>query len=429
MFENETVEFKEKLNERLEREVVAFLNTPHGGSIYIGIADDGTVVGVDGIDSKQKEIKDRIKNNISPSTLGLFELATPVIDERTCIQIIVSGGNQRPYFIRKNGMSPEGCFFRVGSSTEKMTEGMIMDLFQKRTKETLVSKISPTQKLSFNYLKEQYEDKGYEIGDNFLFQLELYTEEKEYNYLAYLLSDQNSLQFQYARYSGDDVFDLVEHKSFSNQSILKTTVEILDYLQNRNTVFSQITSTGRMDRKKFNNIAMRELVVNAIVHNNYFSNGLPSFEEFSNRFEISSFGGLPDGFSQEDFLNGYSLPVNPELIRVFRDLGLAERLGTGIRRVLKFYPKEIFRFSTNFLRVNVPFERPIPTYAQMREESDSPLVELLKENPRITRSEASRILEVSESSIYRELKELEGKGEIRREGSKKTGSWVVRKRK
>ena len=95
--------------------------------------------------------------------------------------------------------------------------------------------------------------------------------------------------------------------------------------------------------------------------------------------EISSFGGLPEGFSREDFLNGYSLPVNPELIRVFRDLGLAERLGTGIRRVLKFYPKEIFRFSANFLRVNVPFERPIPSYSQTGNKPKPSLYELLKE--------------------------------------------------
>ena len=223
MFENEMIEFKEKLNEKLEREVVAFLNTTHGGSIYIGIADDGTVLGVEGIDSKQREIKDRIKNNISPSTIGLFEITTPVIEGRDCIQVIVSGGNQRPYFIRKNGMSSEGCFFRVGSSTEKMTDGMIMDLFQKRSKETLVSKLSPKQDLTFNYLKEHYEEKGYEIGENFLVQLELFTKDKEFNYLAYLLSDQNSLKLQYARYESDDVFDLVEHREFGNQSIVKTT--------------------------------------------------------------------------------------------------------------------------------------------------------------------------------------------------------------
>ena len=425
MFENEMIEFKEKLNEKFEREVVAFLNTTHGGSIYIGIADDGTVLGVEGIDSKQREIKDRIKNNISPSTIGLFEIATPVIKKKDCIQVIVSGGNQRPYFIRKNGMSSEGCFFRVGSSTEKMTDGMIMDLFQKRSKETLVSKLSPKQNLTFSYLKDHYREKGYEIGDNFSVQLELFTEDRQFNYLAYLLSDQNDLKFQYARYLSDDVFDLVEHREFGNQSIVKTTSDILDFVQNRNTTFSQITSTGRVDRSRFNAIALRELIVNAIVHNNYLSNGLPSFEEFSNRFEISSFGGLPEGFSREDFLNGYSLPVNPELIRVFRDLGLAERLGTGIRRVLKFYPKEIFRFSANFLRVNVPFERPIPSYPQPEGESKPSLYDLLKQEPHITRSDAAGRLGVSESSVYRELRKLENSGMIRREGSKKSGYWVL----
>ncbi len=425
MFENEVIEFKEKLNDRLEREVVAFLNTTHGGSIYIGIADDGTAVGVDGLDSKQKEIKDRLKNNISPSTVGLFEIATPVIDGKQCIQVIVSGGNQQPYYIKKFGMSTEGCFFRVGSTTEKMTDGMIMELFQKRSKETLTSRRSPRQDLSFNYLRQHYVEKGYEVGDNFLIQLELYTEEDEFNYLAYLLSDQNCLKYQYARYDRDDVFNLVEHKEFGNQSILKTTSDILEFIQNRNSTFSQITATGRTDRNKFNAIAMRELIVNAIVHNNYLSNGLPAFEEFSNRFEISSFGGLPEGFSQEDFLNGYSLPVNPELIRVFRDLGLAERLGTGIRRVLKFYPKEIFRFSSNFLRVNLPFERPIPSYERMREEPKTSLMNLLKEEPGITRAYAAERLGISESSVYRELKRLEETGKIRREGSKKNGRWVV----
>lgn len=420
MYENEMIELKEKLTDRLEREVVAFLNTSHGGSIYIGIADDGTVVGLEGLDSKQKEIKDRIKNNIAPSTLGLFEIATPVIEGKQCIQIIVSGGNQRPYYIRKNGMSPEGCFFRIGSTTEKMTENMIMNLFQKRQKETLVSKTSPRQDLSFSYLKDKYREKGFEVEDNLLIQLELYTEDREFNYLAYLLSDQNSLQFQYARYSGDDVFDLAEHRDFGNQSILKTTADILDFIQNRNTTFSRITSKERNDRQKFNPIAMRELVVNAIVHNNYFSNGLPTFEEFSNRFEISSFGGLPDGFSREDFLAGYSLPVNPELIRVFRDLGLAERLGTGIRRVLKYYSDSIFRFSTNFIRVNIPLEKPMYVY-----EIPTNLIELIREEPHITRAGAAAKLGKSESSIYREMKDLEEKGIISREGSRKTGYWII----
>ena len=355
--------------------------------------------------------------------MGLFEIVTPPSNDH--IQIIVSGGNQRPYYIKKYGMCPEGCYVRVGTSVEKMSEEMILTLFQKRDKRTLRTIPSERQDLTFSYLKEAYEKKGYEVGDNFLSQLELFTPNGQYNRLAYLLSDQFTSPFQYARYRGDDVFDLAEHKAFEGQSILKSASEILDYIQSRNTVYTRITPTGREDEPRFNPIAMRELVVNAIVHNDYRGEGMPSFEEFPSRFEISSFGGLPEGFTKEDFLNGYSLPVNPELIRVFRDLGFAERLGTGIRRVLRFYPKEIFAFSPSFLRVSVPFLKEGET---QKDETGSALIsvlEAIRNNPSITRSELASLLGASESTVYREITELKAKGVLRRVGETKNGHWEV----
>lgn len=422
MNETETVEFKEKLNDKFEKEIVGFLNTIRGGTLYIGVDDDGKPIGVDDIDAVELQIKDRIKNNISPSALGLFEIVTPAGNDH--IQIIVSGGNQRPYYIKKYGMCPEGCYIRVGASVEKMSEEMILTLFQKRDKRTLRTIPSEKQDLTFYYLREAYEKKGYEVGDNFLAQLELFTPEGQYNKLAYLLSDQFSSPFQYARYRGDDVFDLAENKRFEGQSILKSAAEILNHIQSRNTVYTRITPTGRADEPRFNAIAMRELVINAIVHNDYRGEGMPSFEEFPSRFEISSFGGLPEGFTKEDFLNGYSLPVNPELIRVFRDLGFAERLGTGIRRVLRFYPKEVFSFSPSFLRVSVPFAR---EEAQKSDGDSDPktVLEAIRRNPGITRNELASLLRVSESTVYREITELKAKGVLRRVGETKNGHWEI----
>lgn len=423
MNETETIEFKERLNDKFEKEIVGFLNTSRGGTLYIGVDDDGKPIGVDDIDAVELQIKDRIKNNISPSALGLFEIVTPPSNDH--IQIIVSGGNQRPYYIKKYGMCPEGCYIRVGTSVEKMGEELILTLFQKRDKRTLRTILSERRDLTFSYLKEAYEKKGYEVGDNFLTQLELFAPEGQYNRLAYLLSDQFASPFQYARYRGDDVFDLAEHKAFEGQSILKSASEILDYIQSRNTVYTRITPTGREDEPRFNPIAMRELVVNAIVHNDYRGEGMPSFEEFPSRFEISSFGGLPEGFTKEDFLNGYSLPVNPELIRVFRDLGFAERLGTGIRRVLRFYPKEIFSFSPSFLRVSVPFAKEGETQKDGAGSAPISVLEAIRRNPGITRSELASLLGVSESTVYREITELKAKGVLRRVGETKNGHWEV----
>ena len=197
-----------------------------------------------------------------------------------------------------------------------------------------------------------------------------------------------------------------------------TLIELIELFNSHNITYTKIIANGKEEIQKFNEIALREIVVNAIVHNDYRTNGLPTFIEFSNRFEISSFGGLPQGFTKEDFLTGYFLPVNPILIRVFRDLGLAERLGTGIRRVLKFYLQEIFRFSPNFIRVSMPFKTNI---------IDKPkdVLTLLKENPHLTRKELASLLTKLKSSIYRELSFLEENGLIKRVGSNKKGYWEI----
>ena len=79
MQENNRIEFKSQLNDKLEREVVAFLNYREGGAIYIGVDDKGKALGVADIDDVQLKISDRIKNNIQPSTLGLYDVVLKLL--------------------------------------------------------------------------------------------------------------------------------------------------------------------------------------------------------------------------------------------------------------------------------------------------------------------------------------------------------------
>ncbi|MEW9124631.1 MAG: ATP-binding protein [Thermotaleaceae bacterium] len=72
--ETNRIELKRELNDKLEKEVVGFLNYHEGGTIYIGIDDDGNMIGLENVDDVQLKVKDRIKNNIMPSTLGLFDV-------------------------------------------------------------------------------------------------------------------------------------------------------------------------------------------------------------------------------------------------------------------------------------------------------------------------------------------------------------------
>ena len=99
MIETERVEFKAILNDKFEKEIVAFLNSSRGGELYIGMNDKGKPIEIENIDLTERQIKDRIKNNISPDTIGLFEIVTS--RKKDYIQIIISSGNQKPYYIKK----------------------------------------------------------------------------------------------------------------------------------------------------------------------------------------------------------------------------------------------------------------------------------------------------------------------------------------
>lgn len=92
LIENKHIEFKAELNDKLEKEVVAFLNSNEGGVIYIGVDDFGHPVYLENIDILQTKITDRIKNNILPATLGLFEVTTEVVEDKTVIKVLISSG-------------------------------------------------------------------------------------------------------------------------------------------------------------------------------------------------------------------------------------------------------------------------------------------------------------------------------------------------
>ena len=124
--ESNRIELKRELNDSLEKSVIAFLNYKEGGVIYLGI-DDHTqkAIGISNPDALQLKIKDRLKNNITPSTMGLFDVAIEIHDEKTVLKITVASGPEKPYYYSKIGMSTKGCFIRVGSASEPMSTQMI----------------------------------------------------------------------------------------------------------------------------------------------------------------------------------------------------------------------------------------------------------------------------------------------------------------
>jgi predicted HTH transcriptional regulator len=348
--ETHRVEFKKTLTDSLEKEVVAFLNYHEGGLIYIGVDVNGIVVGCENPDEYQLKIKDRLKHNISPSCLGLFEVILEIVENKYVIKIIVASGRETPYYIRKNGMSEKGCYIRIGSSSEPMSQAMIEDLFARRVRNSLSKIKSHRQDLTFEQLKIYYEEKGLKLNDKFASNLELLTEDGHYNYVAYLLADANGTSLKVAKYSGKNKIDLIENNEYGYCSLIKATHKVLDKLDIENKTAAQITHKTRVETPLWNKVALREAVINAIVHNDYTTELPPVFEIYSDRIEITSSGGISTIKNLEDFFAGYSKPINRELMRVFKDVELVEHLGSGLGRILEVYGKDSFEISQNFMR-------------------------------------------------------------------------------
>jgi predicted HTH transcriptional regulator len=436
MKETNRIEFKRELTDDLEKEVVAFFNYREGGKIYIGLDDDGKPVGVVDFDAVQLTVKNRLRDNILPSCLGLFDVIHEERDGKDIININIASGPDKPYYLKKRGMSEKGCFIRVGSAAEPMTVRQIEDLFAKRTRQSLSKIKSNRQDLTFEQLKIYYNEKDLTLTERFKQNLELLTEEEKLNYVAYLMADENGTSIKVAKYAGTDRVDLIESNEYGYCSLIKATKSVIDKLDLENKTISKITSKERIDTRLWSPVALREAIINAIIHNDYTREIPPKFEIFSDRLEITSYGGLFEGMTQADFFDGLSLPRNKELMRIYKDLGMVEQLGSGVPRILQAYSKECFKFSDNYLRMIFP-RKAVESHQKSDQEglverlveglveNQKRIVRLIANNPNVSKKEMSDVIGISTTAIDKNLTTLKKKKIIKRVGSDKGGSWQI----
>jgi predicted HTH transcriptional regulator len=438
MTESNRVEYKRELTDTLEREVVAFLNAGEGGTIYIGMDRDGGIYGVDGCDQTQLAIKDRLKNNIQPSIMGLFEIIHEKHDHKDALRLTIAGGLEKPYFLKKYGMTEKGCFLRIGSACEPMPKEMIESLYGKRVRNTIGRMESPRRDLTFAQLKIYYDARRLNLNDSFMKNLELLTPDGQPNYAAYLLADENGSSLQVAKYAGKDRVELIENRDYGRCSIVKALKSVLDRVDVENTVFTKIGYPLREERELIDSTAMREAVINAVVHNDYSYGAVPKVEFFADRAEVTSMGGLPYGVTEADFFGGCSVPRNKEIMRVFRDLEIVEHLGSGVPRILKAYGRDAFEIRDSYIRITFRFapETSSDAGGKTTEETSGKRREsvgktsgkilnacLVKDS--ITIPELAVMIGVTERSIERNIQKLQTNGLLRRVGGRKEGRWQV----
>jgi predicted HTH transcriptional regulator len=189
-----------------------------------------------------------------------------------------------------------------------MTQKMIYSFQTKSFPKSLINIESPEQELSFAELFIHYRRFAKPLDDNtFAKTLNFLTKDGKYNYLAYLMADNNQLSVRFARFNdAGERFELIEKAvEYGNCCLITAIQRILDRFEIENITLSKHTGAAhRIDKRLADAACLREIIINAFAHNDYSYGMLPIFEVFQNRFAVRSYGGLVPQLTVNDFFSG-----------------------------------------------------------------------------------------------------------------------------
>jgi len=165
MIENSRLEFKRTFTEEIKKELVAFANTD-GGELIIGLADDGSVVGVENPDQVSAQVTNMLRDAISPDITLISRVEIRFQDNKALIHVTVNRGSKRPYYIAKKGMTSSGVYVRHGNTSAPASADAIREMIRDTDGYSFESNLSFDQKLTFEFCSKVFADRGVLFGKN-----------------------------------------------------------------------------------------------------------------------------------------------------------------------------------------------------------------------------------------------------------------------
>lgn len=355
--EGPTIEFKRMWVEGARRTAVAFANTD-GGTIYLGVDDDGTVAGLDDPDQSMRQATQSIANGIRPDLMGFVSVDAERMDGGQVVAVHVQRGTNRPYYLTDKGIRPAGVYIRSGAASIPASEAMIVDMIRQTSGDSFEDALCLDQDLTFHAAASAFRDAGLEFTDVSRRTLGMINRDGAHTNLAWLLSDQCSMSIKAAVFVDGDKEVFQDRQEFTG-SLITQFEQAGAFIERHNPVRSRIgDDMRRIDDHDYTPLVLREALLNLIVHRDYGLTGPSLVSIFSDHMEFTNLGGLPDNLTKADMMNGVSYQRNPKLANVFYRLRLVEAYGTGIRRIMGDYrhsPKQPeFHISDHAFRLDLP---------------------------------------------------------------------------
>ncbi|MDR1487815.1 MAG: putative DNA binding domain-containing protein [Deltaproteobacteria bacterium] len=410
----------------MNKSVVAFANT-NGGTLYLGIADDGGVVGVQNADSALIAVSDSIRDAIKPDVTPLTDCRTEEMAGKTVIKIVVQKGAASPYYLASEGIRPEGVYVRQGAFSVPASKTVILRMMKDTDGENYEDVRSLNQDLTFAEAAKEFETRNAPFGTGQQKTLGIMKMDGIYTNLGLLLSDQCVHTVKLAVFQGTTKSLFKDRREFSGSS-LKQLSDVYAYIDRYNGVRSEIIGLHRKDTRDYTVDAVREAILNALVHRDYSFSDSTLISIFDDRIEFVSIGGLVKGISFDDIMLGASVFRNRNLANIFYRLMLIEAYGTGVPKIIRSYDgfsvKPQIKATDNAFKITLPNINAATKISALTA-NERAVLELFKDRRQVVRKDVETALSGSQASASRALKGLVDKGEIRVVGQGKNTRYVA----
>ena len=412
--ESEIVELKEIVTDEIKKEIIAFANS-EGGKIYIGVQDNGIVTGLDDSDSAALRISNMVRDAIKPDLTLFIHYQTLEIEGKQVVEVDVQRGTERPYYIAKKGLRPEGVYVRQGYSAVPATNTAIRRMIKETDGDRFEEMRSIEQNLTFTVTEKEFKERGMEFGVRQMQTLKILNCDGIYTNTGLLLSDQCPHTIKTAVFQGEDQSIFRDRQEFGG-SLLQQMNDVYDYIDRYNEIHADFEGLRRIDTRNYPQVAIREALLNVLVHRDYAFCASALISVYSDRMEFISIGGLLSGLELDDIMAGVSACRNQNLANVFYRLELIEAYGTGIRKILKAYENEknkpVIENTSNAFKITLPninVERENTSYSQAEyipDNIENQVLLLAEHQGFVTRAEIEVLLRSSSSTASRVLKQM-----------------------
>ncbi len=399
---------------------------------------------MDDPDGVSLQISNMVRDTIKPDVTMFLHYETIEESGKEIVAVDIQRGTDRPYYLAKKGMRPEGVYVSQGSSSVPASDTAIRRMIKETDGDRFEAMRSLNQELTFEATKKEFELRNIEFGPQQMRTLKLVDRDNLYSNLGLLLSDQCIHTIKAAVFQGKDQTIFKDRREFTG-SLLQQMNEVYDFIDFRNQTHATIKKLLRIDVRDYPEIAVREALLNLLVHRDYSFSASALISIYADRLEFVSIGGLMPGIDLEDIMIGISVCRNQDLANVFYRLHLIEAYGTGIGKIMKAYEdmekKTVIETTKNAFKIILPNvnakdekdSNPALSSEPLTNASDGvpisareeKVLEYVRIHGAVTRNDVIGLLGVSSSTAVRILKNLVKNSLLKQNGKARSTRYTI----